>query len=160
MDFDETTYDLIDRYLNGELSGEELSAFEARKNSDSALAQEIEISATMKAFLSDSVENDLRKNLQELGEGFVIETEEVKKKAGLWTWIQETIDQTLNMLAPPASPMRYALYLLPFLVALGFWWMIFNNQPTSPPIVNDPAIDTLETAPLSVPLQELSLIHI
>ena len=151
MDFDETTYDFIDKYLNGELSGEELRAFEARKNSDAALAQEIELSASMKAFLSDNVENDLRKNLQELGEGFSVETEEVKKKIGLWTWIQETFDQTFSVFAPPV---RYALYLLPFLLALGLWWVFSNNQPREPPIVNNPPIDTFKTTPHSTPPQK------
>ncbi|MEM7036459.1 MAG: FecR domain-containing protein [Bacteroidota bacterium] len=51
MEFDAPTYDLIDRYLAGELSGEELQAFEGRLANEPELAREVvvvrEIAETM-----------------------------------------------------------------------------------------------------------------
>ena len=150
MDFDENIYALIDRYLNNELKGQELKAFEIRKKTDAAFAQEVEMSASMKDFLSDSPENDLRRNLQELNEQFVLEPEKPKEKSGFFVWL----DNLINEFTSVSSPLKLALYLIPILFLAGWWW--FRTAPVEPVIVhNPPVIDTLKTNPVVDPEQEV-----
>ena len=53
MDFNENIYDLIDRYLNGELKGQELTDFEQQINSISQLKDEIKIHQELLAHFND-----------------------------------------------------------------------------------------------------------
>ena len=121
MEFDESIYDKIDRFLNNDLSGEELEKFEAAIQSDEALAREVELNATMKDLLSDSAENNLRKNLQDLSDQFV---EPPVKKAPV---------------------LKYALWLIvPILIALGWWLLTSDNSEKEPQYVDDQPKDPTE----------------
>ncbi len=53
MDFDERTYELIERYLNGELKGQELADFEARIESIPQLKEEININKELLAHFNE-----------------------------------------------------------------------------------------------------------
>lgn len=53
MEFNEKIYDLIDRYINGELQGQELADFESRINSIPQLKDEIKIQKELLAYFND-----------------------------------------------------------------------------------------------------------
>ena len=56
----------MDRYLQQEMGPEELKQFQAAMAADDALRAEVELQTEMKAYLEDSPENELRRNLQKL----------------------------------------------------------------------------------------------
>jgi len=66
MDFDENLYDKIQAYLDKELSSAERKEFERAIAADENLAREVELHADMQELLSDTPENNLRKNLEKL----------------------------------------------------------------------------------------------
>jgi len=68
MAFSDDIYDKIQRYLDGEMKGEERSSFEQEMAADEALAQEVALHADMQELLADSPENELRHSLQVLGQ--------------------------------------------------------------------------------------------
>lgn len=103
MDFNEEIYEKIQQYLDMELEGEALQAFEAAINANPALASEVALHREMEDFLADTPENDLRKNLQTLNERF---NEDSDKLGANW---------------------RFLFLLLPFLLVSG-WWLISNNS--------------------------------
>lgn len=127
MEFDEKTYDKIDRYLANELKGEELDAFEKEKNSNKALAEEIEVNAHMKEFLSDSPENDLRKNLHNLGNQFEEKEEE----------------QTPLVPISKGNSLKYLFQVAAAIFLAAMAWWIYNQSTTKenndePQIVDQP----------------------
>lgn len=127
MDFKEDTYDKIQRYLDNELKGEELRAFEAQLRADKSLAAEVELHREMGDFLEESGENELRKNLEKLGSEFT-EAPNSKRENGF----------------------KYLLWLLPLLLLGGvfFYWNSINKNEVIPAVpTNEETQDSL-SAPL------------
>lgn len=58
------TYQLIDRYLNGELGGEELSSFEAKMKSETDFAQEIELQKLTNSVIAGAAYDKLRAQMK------------------------------------------------------------------------------------------------
>lgn len=58
------TYHLIDRYLNGELVGEELSSFEAKMQSEADFAQEIELQKLTNSVIAGAAYDRLRAQMK------------------------------------------------------------------------------------------------
>lgn len=103
MNFDEHTYDQIQRYLDKDLNADELRAFEAELQSNPALSAELALHREMEVFLSDSDENALRKNLEILGE----KSGQKEGSGGSW-W-------------------KYGLLLIPILL-VGIWWITESKE--------------------------------
>lgn len=99
MAFSEETYQQIQRYLDQDLSPEELAAFEKEMQENEVLAAEVKLQQEMEELLADTPENNLRKNLQLLNDQVVEETD----KKG-WNW-------------------KSALWLLPVLL-VAVWWFV------------------------------------
>lgn len=79
----EDLHTTIERYVDGELSGQELAEFEKRLESDSDLAAEVQLFQQAKASLSDQfvheeAENNLKATLQEVSPSYF---QEKKKQA-------------------------------------------------------------------------------
>lgn len=75
---EDTTYIAFDKYLNNELSKEELISFEKKLETDSEFQQEFEIYKALNSSLSSTIENEaaeaeLRNTLTDLGEKFIKE---------------------------------------------------------------------------------------
>ena len=118
MALNENILQQLQRYLDQDLNAEEAKAFEAELQSNEALAKELALHQEMQALLSDTPENALRKNLQDLSNNF-----------------QETPSSKSN-------PLRYLLLLLPLLL-LAIWWVFMPaeiNQ-TNPEIPTDLPIE-------------------
>lgn len=58
--------ELLDRYLDGDLSAEERTAFEAQANTHPELSQEISLHRLVQSTLSNKAESDLLNNLQQI----------------------------------------------------------------------------------------------
>lgn len=133
MEIDENLYEKIDKYLDGKLEGEELEKFEAEKKSNQALASEIELNAQMKDLLDDSPENELRKNLEHLGNQY------------------DEAPISINRGSSFRSILQVAAAIL-ILVALGWWFMNRDGSITNKdePII----VDTPETEQKEIEKQD------
>lgn len=112
MKFNEDIYNKIQKYIDGELYGDALRIFEAEMAANPALAEEVALHRDMEVFFSETPENDLRKNLQTLGERVQIADVGAEKQ-----------EKT-----KPGSK-KYWWWLLPVVVLLG--WQIYNSQTTT-----------------------------
>ena len=120
MEFNESTNDKIDRYLNNEMTGEELVQFESEKNANKSLAAEVEVNAQMKELLADTPENKLRQNLESLSNAF-----EEKKED---TLIKINRNSTFNLFLKVAAA----------IIISGMLWWVYNTSNSS--IKDDPQI--------------------
>jgi len=68
------TYEKIEAYLRGELSGAERSQFEENMKSDPAMAQQVELFKNLDIALADEGALALQKQTQKLGDAFFTET--------------------------------------------------------------------------------------
>ena len=66
MNLPQDIQELLEQYLNGQLKGQALHAFEARLKTDEDLAKEVAFQREMHLFLAETPENELRKTLQQL----------------------------------------------------------------------------------------------
>lgn len=77
---EENTYHLIENYLDGNLSSEELSAFEARLHEDAVLAKRVNLFKEVEATLGDPVRQNMQAQLTTLGKTYFQEPVATKKK--------------------------------------------------------------------------------
>lgn len=108
MDFNEHTYNKIQQYLDNELKGEELRAFEAQLRAEKELAAEVNLHQEMNHFLAETPENELRKNLDQLSRQF--STSPKKNNASS----------------------KYLLFLLPLFLlgGMGIFYLFHSNNST------------------------------
>lgn len=106
MEFSEEIYRNIQRYLDDQLGPEDREAFEREMKANAELAREVELNREMKTFLADTPENELRRNLQLLGE----QAQEPKTglSGGWWRWL---------------------VFILP--LVLISWWLLRDSQENS-----------------------------
>jgi hypothetical protein len=106
VEFSEEIYRNIQRYLDDRLGPEEREAFEREMKANAELAREVELNREMKTFLADTPENELRRNLQLLGEQ--AEEPKTRPSAGWWRWL---------------------VFLLP--LVLVSWWLLRDSRENS-----------------------------
>ena len=144
---------LIEQYLNGQLSGQALQAFEERLAAEEALTAEVDFQRKMHHFLADSPENDLRKTLQMLSDQVVEPKKKVDKAWFWWLFPENGTTNVLDWLF--GQPQRHLAWLLPLLLLAG-WWL--TSQRTIPAqgdnLVNNDSIKSgLEASPISSPIE-------
>lgn len=139
MTFSDETYEKIDRYLDRQMSPDEINDFEQELQANQELAAEVQLHADMKTSLADTPENQLRQNLQQLSDDFPDDEKPVSHFPKGWLWL-----------------------LLPLLL-LGAYWLMPQNmtkdtqdiQEETPPPPNSEqtrkAPPKEEPAPPSVP---------
>lgn len=139
MNLPQDLQELLEQYLNGQLIGEALHNFEERIATDKELAAEVAFQKEMQAFLADTPENELRRNLQMLSDQ-VVEPKEEEDKGWFWWLFPAGDSNILDWLF--GHPARHLAWLLPLLLVAG-WWGINKNEGDiiDPPIVE---IDTLK----------------
>ncbi len=119
MEFPQEIIELIEQYVNGQLKAESLERFEKLIEEDIVLASEVEFQKEMQAFLTDSPENELRKNLQMLSDQ-VVEPKKDDEKA--WFWWLFPAEGTTNVLDwLLGHPARHLVWLAPLLLVAGWW---------------------------------------
>lgn len=127
MPVSEDTYQKIQRYLDQEMSSEELAAFEKIIDADQEVAREVALHKDMAELLADTPENKLRQSLKILN------------------------DQAKDDSGKPGYSLRYWLWLIPlFLTAIG-WWFFKSDKSiapsenvTSKEVQTEPAIELEE----------------
>lgn len=77
---EETTYHLIENYLDGNLAKEELAAFEARLQTDAVFAQRVNLFREIETALGDPVRQNIQAQLDNLGETYFQDPAVAKKK--------------------------------------------------------------------------------
>ena len=85
MNLPPNTQELIEQYLNGVLKGQALQDFEIQLANNKELATEVAFQKEMHLFLAETQENELRKNLQIIGDQITEIPEEEEK--GFWWWL-------------------------------------------------------------------------
>lgn len=132
--------ELLEQYLNGQLTGEALQNFEKRIAEDKGLALEVEFQREMQTFLAESPENELRKTLQMLSNQVVAPKADEAKGWFWWLLPAEGSPNVLDWLI--GHPVRHLAWLLPLLLTAG-WWFFHTNDTTiiDSPIVN---VDSLK----------------
>jgi hypothetical protein len=155
MELTPETQDLIEQYINGSLTDNELFAFETRLKLNQDLADEVAFQKEMHAFLQDAPINELRKNLQTLSEQYQEKKED--RKAWFW-WLGSgsTPSQSLILDWFFASPQKILIWLLPLLLLVGWWLFNKNTTPNKlvPPIVNK---DSIKMEKLNFPIDTVSM---
>ncbi len=86
---EETTYHLIENYLDGKLTKEELAAFEARLQADAAFAQKVNLFREVETTLGDPVRQNIQAQLDNLGETYFQQPVVAKKKINLLPFYQK-----------------------------------------------------------------------
>jgi len=125
MNLPQDLQELLEQYLNGQLTGEALRNFEARIAKDKELAAEVAFQREMQAFLADTPENELRKNLQMLSDQ-VVEPKEEEDKGWFW-WLLPAGDiNILDWLF--GHPTRHLAWMLPLLLVAGWWYSSSNKS--------------------------------
>ncbi len=128
---DEQTYDTITAYLNGELSGTALAAFEQQIKENAELAAEVRLHQEMATALSDKKAMKLRKELDSIGDSFLASYEEEKQTTpvrSIGQWRIAAIAASLLLLVVAtwlfttnaAQTDYYAANYAPFPVELDF----------------------------------------
>ena len=85
---DSQTYHLIDRYLNGELEGEELAAFEQRLADEPAFKQEVAFQRELAAVVADGETMDFSAMVAEVVEGTESSSSSRAGSGGMnWRWM-------------------------------------------------------------------------
>lgn len=136
MALNEDKYGKIQDYLDKKLSREDLIQFENELKTDQDLARELQLHQEMEAFLADTPENELRKNLQELNQ----EVEEGKVKTG--------------------NSWRFLLLLIPVLLLMAWWissQMVKNTVPETAPPMEDVWIESEKKETSDDPAKEKEL---
>ncbi len=119
MEYKENTYHKIQQYLDNELQGDELKAFESELKSDLELASEVQLNREMKEFLADTPENQLRQNLHILNRRV---TKEPNGSGFSW---------------------RYLFWMLLFLLIGAFWF--FNQEKSTSEVMREAPAEIQET---------------
>ncbi|MFK7932656.1 MAG: hypothetical protein AB8G22_04050 [Saprospiraceae bacterium] len=108
MNFDEQTYQRIQRYLDAEMNAAEAAAFEDEVTANPELAREGRLSGAMEQLLAETAENELRKSLQQLKVQFANKNEEDDDDKGGGYW-------------------RFLLLLIP-LFLIGIWQWVGSED--------------------------------
>ena len=77
---EETTYHLIENYLDGNLTKEALDAFEARLQNDAALAKKVHLLKEVNTTLGDPIRQNIQGQLNDLGATYFQQSVVAKKK--------------------------------------------------------------------------------
>lgn len=120
MQFDEHIYDQIQKFLDKEMTEEELRNFQEESDANEALASEVGLNREMKDFLADTPENELRKNLQILNQ-------------------RVTTDPNGT-----PFPWKYFLWAMPLFIIGAFWF--FNLDNDEPEIAQEAPLGQVEEA--------------
>ena len=86
MKKDQATYELIEKYLQGQLEGEALVDFEKQLESDEELRAELAVQRELHSLLGDAEVNELDAKLDVLSKEFA-EAKEVKFRPGRIIWL-------------------------------------------------------------------------
>ena len=121
----EELYDKIEKYLAGELSGNELSSFEQLLEKDNSLKAELELHRKLSKELGNPKKNLLNDQLFNLREEFTIKEESVKTETPI-----RSINWKRNLSIA-------ATFLL---LASAFWYFLNKENPTEEIFAEDPII--------------------
>ena len=141
-------YEKIERFLNGELSADELQSFRDEMKADRDLATEVEwvrgvnfcIANQDKKELKDDLVHtrglisDIRGRVEVNYEGAEISGETTP---GVIKWLTEAFDATVALLNPPQLAFRMVTYAFVFLIIGVPTYLLFLNQPTGSELYTD-----------------------
>jgi len=120
MEFSQEIYERIEQYLDGQLKGHALQDFERQIAANKALATEVAFQREMQQFLAETPENDLRKNLQALGDQYKESTQEEKKS--FWWWLLPNgVMPSFDFLTE--KPPIYLMGAMAVLLLISWWFV-------------------------------------
>jgi len=125
---------LIEQYLNGQLQGEALQAFEQRLNTDKALAKEIAFQEEMHAALAETPENELRKMLQQLN-AEVREVQVAKPNKKWWSELFSMEGNNNFFDGLFGIPQLRLAGLAAVLLMISWWFSPLKTGNTDPPSI-------------------------
>jgi len=135
---------LIEQYLNGQLQGEALQAFEQRLNTDKALAKEIAFQEEMHAALAETPENELRKMLQQLN-AEVREVQVAKPNKKWWSELFSMEGNNNFFDGLFGIPQLRLAGLAAVLLMISWWFSPLKTGNTDPPSIA--VLPFIEVAP-------------
>lgn len=140
MDLDESTIQLIERYLRDELSAEDRQAFEARLQAESRLAEEVEDLRRANAAARAYYRDELRGALLEKGKGLLQQEPAPATETGA----------VVKPLYPWLARRRWLALAASFLLVLAAGWIIWqlNTPPPSPQTLFDQYFERMPTTGL------------
>ncbi len=127
MSIEQQKYELIEKYLRGELTGSALHAFEAQMRQNPIFAEEVQLHRDIEAALLDEDAINLRRTLQKINAEEKDVTAVDDRRATLRTrTIKETAPSTKVRSLP--RPLRTVAAMLVLGLCVGLLWMILNNS--------------------------------
>ena len=137
MNLPQDIQELLEQYLNGQLKGQALHAFEARLKTDEDLAKEVAFQREMHLFLAETPENELRKTLQQLSLQ-VTDSPKIGLQAKWWSWLFP-VDGISDFLIELLGNRQVRLAGLGAVLLMIGWWF----SPVNPKSVTNSSIAIL-----------------